>query len=48
MNYVDVQSWARISFVDKTNVYLMTAWLLKIPHVGCFNHKFNFGHDIYH
>ena len=34
-------TWERVSIVDNTNANLNTARLLKMPHVGYCNHKFN-------
>ena len=34
-------TWGRVSIADNTNANLKTAWLLNIPHVECYNHKFN-------
>ena len=38
---IDVITWGRASIADNTNANLKTARLLKIPHVGCCNQKFN-------
>ena len=39
---IDLMTQGRASIADNTNSNLKTARLLKMPHVGCCNHKFNF------
>ena len=38
---IDMITWRRLSIADNTNANLITARLLKMPHAGCCNHKFN-------
>ena len=38
---IDMITWRRLSIADNTNANLITARLLKMPHAGCCNQKFN-------
>ena len=38
---IDLITWGRASIADNTNSNFKTVRLLKMPHVGCCNHKFN-------
>ena len=38
---IDLITQGKSSIVDNTNANLKTARLLNMPHIGCFNHKFN-------